>query len=727
MLKPMFLDFETFSAAGYDFIDGKYKGKGIETCGSAVYSEHPSTEVLSVSYGFEDGPVYFHKPVNNTFLIPSIFEHFNSGGMFEAHNWIFEYFIWINQCCRKYGWPVITPDRFVCTAAQARAFGYPGGLDKLGKVIRDKVVKKLEFGKDLIKKLCIPQNPTKKDPVYRRLPTDPKYSEEFQDLYKYNIGDVKAEISVSQFLPPMSSYDMQQFRVDQDINTRGVKIDLETVKLFDKIVTAVVAEANQELFNICGLTVSQNVALAEWCGMNSVDKGSVEEALKNDSLSPQVRRVLEIKQLVGGTSVTKLKAMQAQICSDGRIRDMYCLNGALRTKRYSGRGVQPQNLMSSGPSTKMCPHCKQYFSAVYFSCPWCGTFTDSKPVEWGIELIEQFIRDAGTLSLDDLKRVWVNVVDAVGGSLRGLFISEEGYDLISSDDSAIEAVVLSMLANETWRIEVFQTHGKIYEASASELFNVPLQEFFDHKAQTGSHHPLRKKGKVSELASGYGGWIGAYKRFGAEGTDEEIKELVVNWRDRSPRIVELWGGQYRKHPDKWEFTPELYGVEGAVIKCLLGHGPQKISYVEYRYDPAHDVMICTLPSGQELYYHQPRLEQTTFRMNHELPAYKITYWGWNSDSNKGPIGWIKQDTYGGKLVENITQAIAGDIFKFQIRTLNSNGYPIVLHTHDEGTGEVPEGFGSVEEFEALMMILPEWCKDWPIRAAGGWRGKRYRK
>jgi DNA polymerase len=274
-------------------------------------------------------------------------------------------------------------------------------------------------------------------------------------------------------------------------------------------------------------------------------------------------------------------------------------------------------------------------------------------------------------------------------------------------------------------MNVFRDHGKIYEMSASKISGVPFKEILEHKRRTGEHHELRKKiGKISELASGYGGWVGAWKAFGADKFmgDDEIKRNILKWREESPMIEEFWGGQVRKTPGRWEFKHEYYGVEGMAICAVLEPG-RVFSYRCITFQVHGDVLYIGLPSGRYLSYHKPRLTVAYDRRAKDMQIYNLSYMG-ISDT---PKQWVRLDTYGGKLVENITQAVARDILKHAMLQLNKAGYAIVLHVHDEITVEVPEGWGSIEEVEKIMSTMPQWCADWPVKAKGGWRGKRFRK
>jgi len=471
----------------------------------------------------------------------------------------------------------------------------------------------------------------------------------------------------------------------------------------------------------------------KWLQTRGVDMPSLAKDFIDDILSepclvqdPAAKRALEIRQLIGGASIKKLFAMERTLSSDGRIRELFIYCGAERTGRFAGRGAQPQNLKNSGPDCKACPCGHTGIKFEY--CPACGNSVDLEDLEWGNTTTQAALDAIATRSLPVVESGWGEVVDVVASCLRGLFVAAPGHDLICSDYSAIEAVVIACLAGEQWRIDVFNTHGKIYEASASQASGIPLETILAHKTETGKHHPLRKKGKVRELAGGYGGWIGAWKNFGAEKymSDDEIKRDILSWREESPNIVEFWGGQWRKQPGVWRFDQEFYGLEGAAVQSLLYPG-QCFAYrdITYGHDLKDDVLYCRLPSGRKLAYHQPRLTVGTDPRG--LQVYKINFMGWNSDSSKGPVGWMNIETYSGKLAENCTQAVARDILVAAMLRVEAAGYPIVLHVHDEIIAEVPKGFGNIEEFERLMMVREPWFADWPIKAAGGWRGDRYRK
>jgi DNA polymerase len=293
--------------------------------------------------------------------------------------------------------------------------------------------------------------------------------------------------------------------------------------------------------------------------------------------------------------------------------------------------------------------------------------------------------------------------------------------LVASDFTAIEAVVVAALAGEEWRLEVFRAKTDIYLESISRSTGVPVADMLAHRAATGQHHPLRAKGKIQELALGFMGWIGALRAFGAEGTDDELKQQVLAWRRASPAIVELAGGQTRD----FGRSTEYFGLEGASILAMLNPGvrqyPRRLdgtaAACSYLY---HDrVLYLTLPSGRHIAYQRPRLTATgTWR------GYRLQFETWNTNPKKGAPGWIDADLYAGTDIENLTQAVARDIQRHAMIQLERNGYPIVLHVYDE---DVSETTRDVAGLEAIMSTMPPFAQGWPVAAAGGWRGLRYRK
>lgn len=730
------MDFETYSEAGYEWDERANKWRklnlsgpaGLPATGAPVYAEHISCEVLQLSYNLKDGR-------GPQLWVPGcpppqdLFDHLARGGLIEAHNAGFEQHVWQHVCVAKMDWPALPPEQVRCSKAKCRAWSLPGGLDDAAKVLQ-LPERKNSDGTRLLNKFSKPRNPTKADKRLRSLPQDDPI--DGPKLYEYGLQDIVVESALSERVPDLTPQELAVWQLDQKINRRGVHIDLETVDAMIMVYEAECLRLNAELQQITGgaiTSASQVTAIAGHLTAmgvytDSLDADAVDALLKRD-LPPVARRILEIRQSVGSSNIKKLYAFRLRTSSDSRLRDMFEYYGAA-TGRWAGRGVQPQNMASAGPDVVRATCCGAIRSAHLPACPYC-TIGDpaSEPAEWGAEAMESVIRDVKAWTVYDN---WPDPVAAMTGCLRGLFTAAPGHTLISSDFSAIEAVVLACMAGEQWRIDVFKTHGKIYEMSASKISGVPFDEFMRHKKDTGQHHPLRKTiGKVAELASGYAGWIGAWKAFGADAfmSEPEIKAAILRWRAESPRIVEFWGGQwYQPNPEKWHFEPLLFGLEGAAVSAVMQPGSW-FKAGPTLWGVVDDALYCQLPSGRFLTYHRPRLDQTTDQRG--LLVWQLSYEGYNSDSSKGPVGWMRRSTYGGKLCENVVQAVARDILANSLLNLEAAGYHIVMHIHDEVVAEVPEGFGSIEELERIMSTMPAWCADWPIKAAGGWQGLRYRK
>jgi DNA polymerase len=590
--------------------------------------------------------------------------------------------------------------------AKSRAYSLPGALGNAGKVL-NAPDQKLKEGKRLIKKFCIPRNPTKNNTRLRTLLSDDP--SDAANFYAYNIMDIKAEAAISSQLP---AHDENVWLMDQAINFRGVGVDSESVGNCVAIVKAIHSKYAVELGAMTGgIKPTELAQLKVWLEtnglpMDSLDKDHIEDALERDDLPPQCKRALEIRQAISSGSATKALSISANMPDNtSRLYGLFTYCGS-HTGRWTGRGPQPQNLKNSGPNVERCGN-GHYFQSGALICPGCQT-ADISPAKWDIDAVEFALSVIATRDIGRVETYFDDALATVAGCLRGLFCAMPGADLLCSDFTAIEAVVLAALAGEEWRLEVFRTHGMIYEISASKITGIPFEEFIAHKERTGEDHPKRKSiGKVAELASGYQGSVGAWKAFGADKymNDIEIKENVDKWRADSPNIVKFW-----------------YAVQNAAIDATnFPHNIFKVRDISFQ--KRWDVLYCRLPSGRELAYHHPRVTPHPEWTRREI----LTYEGWNTNPKNGPRGWIRMPTYGGKLTENITQAVANDIQREAMLRLEAHGYPIVLHVHDEICSEVMEGTGSLEELEQLMCVREPWFADWPIKAAGGWRGKRYRK
>lgn len=731
------LDFETYSEAGYVFDHGAQKWRqlnksgtgGLPAVGAPVYAAHPSTRILSMAYDLKDG-------LGARLWLPGcpdpldLFEHVRAGKLLEAHNAGFERLIWHYVCVGKMGWPAMPLEQWRCSKAKARVFGLPAALGELGKAL-NLTVQKDSDGTRLLNKFSKPRNPTKTNAALFNDPSaDPI---DGPKLYGYNITDIVTEAEASARLPDLTPNMLDLWLFDQRVNWRGCYIDMPAVDALIATYENELQRATTRLIDLTGdteITPTKVEKLHEHLerfgvSLPSLDADTLDAALKNP-MHPTAYEILKIRQSAGSSNAKKLYAFKLRTSPDGYMRDMFEFYGA-GTGRFAGRGAQPQNMASAGPAVVKSQCCGVVRSAHLKACPYCMLGDElAEKAAWGEEGMNTVIEDckAGVAA-----QRWPDVIEAITGTLRGLFIAPPGHDLISADYSAIEAVVLAQLAGEQWRIDVFNTHGKIYEMSASKISGVPFDEMMDYKKRTGEHHPLRKTiGKVAELASGYAGWIGAWKAFGADAfmTEDEIKQAILKWRAESPAIVELWGGQWRRGARWGDDIQDFYGLEGCAVQAILSPGTShscgaaKITFMMHG-----DQLYCFLPSGRPIVYQSPQLDLTRDKLGRSV--YQISYMGYNSDASKGPIGWMRRSTYGGKLCENVTQAVACDVMTFGARALERAGYSVVLHVHDEIVSAVPKGWGSVDEFERIMSTMPQWAAGWPIKAAGGWRGLRYRK
>jgi DNA polymerase len=744
------MDFETYSEAGYVIIDGKVKGagggstNGLGLVGTGVYAEHPTTEVLCLFYDLKEGKGRrgwwpgMPQPVD-------LLTHIANGGDIEAFNSTFEFFIWNFVCTRKYGWPELKIEQTYCVMSMSRRWGLPGSLSNASKALGTKG--KDKEGGQLIGKLCRPNTVTKTRLAVRRtMATDWPL---FQGLFSYCDQDVEAEDEVAAMIPDLTPYERGVWLADQRINARGVLVDTVALEASLKLLQDTTAHYTKELQQITNgaiNTASEVAKMLAWLAgrgvrMMDMTSDSVDEALamlKADPLSnpPQdCIRVLEIRQALSSANVKKLAKLRHQLNSDGRLRNQYMYCGAERTGRWSSAAAddnasnsQLQNITAKGPKSRECEACGRIFGAHLTDCPQCGSFMCHDRDEWTVEAVEYAVRDIIAYGFEGVLHLWGSPIDVLCGCLRGLFVAKEAYDFVCCDFSAVEAVALACLARCQWRIDVFKTHGKIYEMSASKITGVSFEEMMQYKKDTGVHHPSRKKiGKVAELASGYGGWVGAWCAFGADAfmDEAEIKKNVLAWRAESPEIVEFWGGQFRQTgPRLSDGHPEYFGLEGAAVQAVLYPGKQFWAN-DISFGVHEAVLYCRLPSGRLLAYHDPKLTEVAGKWG-KPASYSLTFMGFNSNPKNGARGWGRMETYGGRLCENVTQAVCADIQAEAIVRAEAASYPVVMHTHDELCAEVPEGFGSVDELCAIMGQSPDWASWWPLKAAG-WRHKRYQK
>ncbi len=662
MLHHLSIDLETYSEAP------------IAKTGAQRYIQDPSFEILLFAYSLDGQPVQIIDLASGeevpswliTALVnPSIIKH--------AYNAPFEF-----GCLSKYYGPMY-PGQWRCTMFHGLYCGYTAGLEATGRALglpEDK--QKLNTGKALIRYFCVPCKATKTNGGRtRNLPHhDP---DKWQLFKEYCCQDVVTEMEIERRLStfPVPEFVQKQWETDLRINSRGVAVDIPFVDGALQIGEHVKTEMISEAERITSLDNPNSVSqLKDWLNketgaeIDSLSKDIVKKMLNRDDNSPDVTRMLQIRQELGKTSTKKYDAIKKCVCPDGRVRGLLQFYGANRTGRWAGRLVQVQNLPR--------------------------TYTD--PIELARDLVHDRQEDA-------LRVIYGSVSDTLSQLIRTAFVASPGNVLVDADFSAIEARVISWLAGEQWRLEVFRTHGKIYEASASQMFGVPLELI----KKGNPEYALRAKGKVAELALGYQGSNGALINMGALDMglhEEELPEIVTRWRNANRNIVNLW-----------------YAMDDAAVQVISFGGSKSVRglYLAREYD-ANQGTYCltiTLPSGRKLFYINPRLGTNKFGGS------SIIYDGVDQASKQ----WKHIETYGGKLTENVVQAIARDCLAEAIERLEAAGFPIVFHVHDEVVIDIKPYADNDTMLKTVCDIMkqpPAWAADMPLNAAG-WVGDFFTK
>lgn len=652
-----------------------YSGVPIGKAGAYKYVRSPDFEILLFAYSLDGGKVECidlaqGDPVPDEILQmlddPTVLKH--------AYNAAFEW-----GCLSRYLGRQLPPEQWRCTMLHGLYAGYTAGLDATGRALglpEDK--RKLNAGKALIRYFCVPCSPTKANGGRtRNYPWhDPQKWELFQE---YCRQDVVTEMEIEQRLSgiPVPDFVQKEWETDLIINARGVAVDMDMVEGALELGKTVRERLMAEATELSGLTNPNSVQqLSAWLEeetgteVSDLRKGTVAEMLKSDKNSPQVQRMLEIRQELSKTSTKKYDAIETAVCDDGRVRGLLQFYGANRTGRWAGRLVQVQNLPR--------------------------TYTE--PLELARDLVKH-------RKLDALKVIYGSVPDTLSQLIRTVFVASPGHVLIDADFSAIEARVISWLAKEDWRLEVFRTHGKIYEASASQMFGVPLE-----KIKKGNpEYSLRQKGKVAELALGYQGGTGALIAMGARDmglSEDELPEIVNRWRDANRNIRDLW-----------------YAMDNAAVRAVTRGGIVNVNglLLAHEFDCTQnaDYLTIRLPSGRSLYYQDPEIGENQWGR----PS--ISYMGMDQTTKK----WKRIETYGGKLVENCVQAIARDCLAQAIEHLEAAGLPVIFHIHDEVVIDI-RPFADNEAMlaktvEIMSRPIP-WAPGLPL-GADGWVGKFFKK
>lgn len=638
-MRTLSIDIETYSSVS------------LQKSGVYAYSASPDFEILLFGYAWDDGPVEvidlasgqaLPQELQNALYDPFILK--------TAFNASFE-----RTCLNAFMGSVTPAEQWSCTAVLARELGLPGSLEAVGQVIglpEDK--QKSKTGKALIRYFSIPCKATKVNGGRTR--NLPKHDPDRWKLYiEYNRQDVVTERAIRERLKrfPVLPSEQALWVIDQHINDRGVGVDTVLAEHAVKIDQVVKERLLEEAKDLTGLENPKSASqLKDWIKSvsgyeaESLNKKMISE-VREKADSESVNAMLDIRQSLAKTSTEKYNAMLRTVCPDGRIRGLTQFYGASRTGRWAGRLVQMQNL----PQNKM--------------------------PDKDLDLARQLVR-AG--DLDTLEMLYDDVANTLSQLIRTAFIPKPGCRFIVADFSAIEARVLAWLADEQWRLDVFNTHGKIYEASAEQMFHLP-------PGSVKKGDPMRQKGKIAELALGYGGSVGAMKSMGAleMGLPEsELKPIVNSWRAANKAITKFW----------WK-------MDSAVRRCIQTKAPQSLPH-GMALRKQGPLLRLRLPNGRELSYVKPRIDEEE----------NITYEGTIQASG----GWGRIESYGPKFVENIVQATARDCLAEAMFRLEGAGFHIVFHVHDEVICEVPNGVSSAEELGVLMGEPISWAPGLPLRA-----------
>ena len=653
--KPrLFLDIETYSSVD------------ITKAGAAKYMESPDFEILLIAYAWDDGPVHLldltalvsHEEED---LAPGIaaceqdwsrYDHIRSAlqdpnVVKVAHNCAFE-----RGAFAKWLGTDMPPEQWEDTMILSAMNGLPMSLEASGAALGlDR--QKIKEGTALINYFCKPCKPTiANGGRTRNLPEHAP--DKWERFCSYNVRDVETMQDVYYRLHrfPIPEWERKVWALDARINERGVLVDQDLAQAAIDVDEAFRAEHLEELQRLTGLDNPNSVAqLKEWLegvgvSVDSLNKATVAE-LRGQLPDPTTRRVLELRSLLGKTSTKKYEAMTAAACSDGRVRGLLQYYGAGRTGRWAGRLVQVQNLPQN--------HLDQ------------------------IDLVRELVREK---DLETLELLYDSVPDVLSQLIRTAFVAKPGHTFLVADYSAIEARVIAYLAGEQWRMDVFAKGGDIYCSSASQMFGVPV-------VKHGVNGHLRQKGKIAELACGYGGGIGALKAFGADKmglTEEEMQDIVTQWRLASPTIPRFWRD-----------------AENAAKNALQSPGRSFALPCGVKYMRDADALRCRLPSGRILSYWGARLDNEG----------KICFMGQNQTTRK----WERTDTWGGKLVENIVQAFARDCLAVALLRLDEAGHQITFHVHDEVIVEAKDGT-SWHEVAEIMGQPIDWAPGLLLRGDG---------
>lgn len=649
MAKNLFIDIETYSSVD------------IKESGAYKYIESPDFEILIIGYALDNGPVNIIDLAQGEEM-PEEFEEalLDPECIKVAHNAVFE-----RLSFKRVGYNV-PAEQWYCTSVKAAYCGLPLSLDGVSKAL-NLTDKKLDTGKALIKYFSCPCKATRINGMRTR--NYPEHAPEKWEMYKeYNKYDVLAEREIFFKLEHhiIPDIEREMYVLDQNINDRGILVDMELAESAIAVDNAYTALLTQRAQQLTGLeNPNSPVQIRQWiekqtgCAVLSLSKETMPDLLKEFSDYPDVIELLNIRKKLSKTSIKKYYAMLNCAMKDHRVRGTFQFYGANRTGRWAGRLLQLQNLS------------KNHISH--------------------IEVPRELIR---ARDWESVEMMYDDVADILSQLVRTALVAAPGKVFSVADFSAIEARVISWLANEKWRMDVFRGDGKIYEATGAKMFNVSISSITKGSV-------LRDKSKISELALGYEGSLGALRRMGGERmglSDTEMMSLVRKWRMANPAIVEMWKE-----------------IDEASKEAVRYQRPVSCTCRNIIFDCDGEFMTIQLPSGRKLYYYGPRFKDKKIGRS-TMPSRVLCYQGVVQETKQ----WGEIDTYGGKLTENIVQAIARDLLGSSMLQLEAEGYHPVCHIHDECLVEVPEENAQAyyEEMARIMGTPPEWASDLPLRADG---------
>lgn len=631
-----------------------YSGESLADCGVHRYAEHPDFQILLFAYAFDEAPVTVVDLAQGATLPAPVLRALTDPKVVKvAHNATFE-----RTCIGRMLGKELDPLQWECTMAQCARCGLPLSLGEAAKALGLEAQKMTE-GKKLIKQFCLPHEATLLGGSERVLPTDDlKGWQTFKDYCRMDV-EVERELDKALAWLEPTQDEKALYALDQRINDRGVLVDMQLVDNAVRMDTIYKARLNVEAQQITGLSNPNSATqLREWLGgrtglqLDTLRKADLPD-IKGSTEDEDVHRVLQIRAEMAKTSNKKYEAMQKTVCRDSRVRGLLQYHGT-RTGRWAGRLVQMQNLPQNHISD--------------------------------LGLARELLRDG---DMDAMSLCYGNVPDTLSQLIRTAFVAPYGETFAVCDFSAIEARVLAWLAGEEWVLEVFRGHGKIYEATAAQMYGCSVEEI-------SKTDPRRQKGKIAVLALGYQGGTGALAAMGGERmglSAEDMAGIVRDWRKANPHIVKCWAN-----------------IETAAQRCVTTGIDQKVYGLIFHRRPEDGTMTIQLPSGRLLCYRSMTTGTNRFGNG------SLKYRGVNSTTNQW--GWI--ETYGGKLTENIVQAIARDCLAHTLLALDRNGYPTVFHVHDEVVCEVPkqEGPEALKRIQKIFADVPDWAEGLPLKGAG---------